>query len=130
MPLRLLLLRCLLLRPWMSLQLCTHVRMLHHAQQSCIMPVLLHGALRCSATAVLWCKVGTVQELRAAVCCSATASPCAGDQALEGAQITAFRGGTCTRTTADPSAPEDTSASTLLRHQRSIKSACDMFKRL
>jgi hypothetical protein len=25
----------------MSLQLCTHVRMLHHAQQSCIMPVLL-----------------------------------------------------------------------------------------
>ncbi len=29
---------------------------------------LLHGALRCSATAVLWCKVGTVQELRAAVC--------------------------------------------------------------
>jgi hypothetical protein len=44
---------------------------------------LLHGALRCSATAVLWCKVGTVQELRAAVCCSATA--CAGDEALEGA---------------------------------------------
>jgi len=46
---------------------------------------LLHGALRCSATAVLWCKVGTVQELRAAVCCSATA--CAGDEALEGAQM-------------------------------------------
>jgi hypothetical protein len=52
--------------------------------------LLLHGALRCSATAVLWCKVGTVQELhagvvRAAVCCSATA--CAGDEALEGAQV-------------------------------------------
>jgi hypothetical protein len=46
---------------------------------------LLHGALRCSATAVLWCKVGTVKELRAAVCCSATA--CAGDEALEGAQM-------------------------------------------
>jgi hypothetical protein len=46
---------------------------------------LLHGALRCSATAVLWCKVGTVQELRAAVCCSATA--CAGDEALEGAHM-------------------------------------------
>ncbi len=28
---------------------------------------LLHGALWCSAAAVLWCKVGTVQELRAAV---------------------------------------------------------------
>ena len=46
---------------------------------------LLHGALQCSATAVLWCKVGTVQELRAAVCCSATA--CAGDEALVGAQV-------------------------------------------
>jgi hypothetical protein len=45
----------------------------------------LHRALRCSATAVLWCKVGTVQELRAAVCCSATA--CAGDGALVGAQV-------------------------------------------
>jgi hypothetical protein len=47
--------------------------------------LLLHGALRCSATAVLWCHLGTVQELRAAVCCSATA--CAGDEALVGAQV-------------------------------------------
>jgi hypothetical protein len=47
--------------------------------------LLLHGALRCSATAVLWCKVGTVQDLRAAVRCSATA--CAGDEALVGAQV-------------------------------------------
>jgi hypothetical protein len=31
------------------------------------------------------CKVGTMQELRAAVCCSAPA--CAGDEALEGAQM-------------------------------------------
>jgi hypothetical protein len=47
---------------------------------------LLHGALRCSATAVLWCKVGTaVQVLRADVCCSAL--DCAGDEALVSAQM-------------------------------------------
>ncbi len=49
---------------------------------------MLHAAW-CAAvhcvTAVLWCKVGMVQELRAAVCCSATA--CAGDEALVGAQV-------------------------------------------
>jgi hypothetical protein len=43
--------------------------------------------VRCGAVRRLrlWCKVGTVQELRAAVCCSATA--CAGDEALVGAQV-------------------------------------------
>ena len=46
---------------------------------------LLHGALRCSATAVTWCRVGTVQELRDAVCCSAVT--CGGDEALEAAQL-------------------------------------------
>jgi hypothetical protein len=46
--------------------------------------------VRCGAVRQLCCggqvgKVGTVQELRAAVCCSATA--CAGDEALVGAQV-------------------------------------------
>jgi hypothetical protein len=31
--------------------------------------LLLHGALRCSAAAVTWCQVDTVQELRVTVCC-------------------------------------------------------------
>ena len=46
---------------------------------------LLHGALHCRATAVTWCQVGTVQELRDAVCCSA--QTCGGDGALAGAQL-------------------------------------------
>ena len=46
---------------------------------------LLHGALRCNAMAVLWCRVGTVQELRDAVYCSAL--PCCGAEALEGEQL-------------------------------------------
>jgi hypothetical protein len=46
---------------------------------------MLHGALRCSATAVTWCQVGIVPELRDAVCCSALT--CGGDAALEGAQL-------------------------------------------
>ena len=41
---------------------------------------LLHGALKCSAAAVSWCKAASLQEVRDAVCCSAA---CCGDGQLE-----------------------------------------------
>ncbi len=34
---------------------------------------LVHGALRCNAATVPWCKVPSLQELHAEVCCSAAA---------------------------------------------------------
>ncbi len=34
---------------------------------------LVHGALRCNAATVPWCKVPSLQELQAEVCCSAAA---------------------------------------------------------
>jgi len=42
---------------------------------------LVHGALRCSAAAVTWCKLSSIQAMQATVCC--TAAACAATPQLE-----------------------------------------------
>jgi hypothetical protein len=56
---------------------------------------LLHGALRCSATAVLWCKVGTVQAAGCGLRCAAQPRPALGMRRWRGRRWSPCRTSLC-----------------------------------